>query len=143
MSAGPTQNRRPPPAARRPGLPRDMTAPASSLSPAGLWARLVAGTRAFVTPGPRMVDELECVASVLLAIAFGHLAGAQNISWAAFSGYMVMRGHVAESLLRGTLRIVGTALGAGLALALPPFVGASAAGAAAALAAVGGISLYG
>jgi hypothetical protein len=56
-----------------------------------------------------MVDEVECVASVLLAIVFGHLADARNISWAAYSGYMVMRGHISESLLRGALRIVGPA----------------------------------
>src|SRR6516164_5686704 len=86
------------------------------------WRRLAEGVRSFVTPGPRMVDELECVASVLLAIVFGHLAGAKNISWAAFSGYMVMRGHVAESFVRGLLRIVGTVAGACLALMLTPRV---------------------
>ncbi len=86
-----------------------MTAPSSSLVPSGLCSRLVGATRAFLTPGPRMVDELECVCSVLLAIGLGRLAGAQNISWAAFSGYMVMRSHVAESLMRGTLRIIGAA----------------------------------
>lgn len=32
-------------------------------------------TKALFTPGPRMVVELECVASVLLATLFGHLAG--------------------------------------------------------------------
>jgi uncharacterized membrane protein YccC len=72
--------------------------------------------------GARLVDELECVLSVLLAIVIAHLVGARNISWAAFSGYMVMRGHVADSLLRGTLRILGTAFGAGLALLVVPVV---------------------
>ena len=90
-----------------------------------------------------MVDELECVASVLLAISFGHLAGASNISWAAFSGYMVMRGHIAESFVRGLLRIVGTAAGAGIVLLITPYVAASAALSAGALAAVGGSTLYG
>ena len=124
---------------RRPAAYREpMTAPSPSL-----WNRLAAGTRAFVTPGPRMVDELECVCSVLLAIGLGHWAGAQNISWAAFSGYMVMRSHVAESLMRGTLRIVGTALGAGLALAVAPWIEASPALSALALAMVGGFTLYG
>jgi uncharacterized membrane protein YccC len=89
-----------------------------------------------------MIDELECVVSVLLAIAFGHLAGAQNVSWAAFSGYMVMRSHVADSLLRGVLRIAGTGLGAGLALLITPRVAASAAGSAAALFVIGGACLY-
>jgi uncharacterized membrane protein YccC len=88
------------------------------------------------------VDELECVASVLLAIVFGHLAGAQNISWAAFSGYMVMRGHVADTLWRGVLRIAGTGLGAALALFAAPLLQSGAAATAAALALVGGLTLY-
>lgn len=98
---------------------------------------------AFATPGPRMVDELECVCSVLLAILFGHLAGAHNIAWAAFSGYMVMRGHVADTLVRGLLRIAGTGLGAILALLLTPRVSTSPWLSAMALAAVGGTTLYG
>ena len=109
----------------------------------GPWTRLAAATRAFLTPGPRMVDELECAASVLLAIGLGHLAGAQNISWAAFSGYMVMRGHVAETLARGALRIAGTVLGAGLALALVPRVEGGAALSAEAIALIGGVTIYG
>jgi uncharacterized membrane protein YccC len=102
-----------------------------------------AEAKALVTPGPRMVDEIECVASVLLAIAFGHLADVQNISWAAFSGYMVMRGHVSESVLRGLLRVVGTVAGALLALAVVPPIANSLPASAAALALVGGVTLYG
>jgi uncharacterized membrane protein YccC len=90
-----------------------------------------------------MVDELECVCSVLLAILFGHLADARNISWAAFSGYMVMRGHVSDTLVRGLLRIAGTGLGATLALIVTPLVSASPGLSAGALAVVGGLSLYG
>jgi uncharacterized membrane protein YccC len=107
------------------------------------WTRLARGARSFLTPGPRMVDELECVASVLLAIAFGRLAGVSNVSWAAFSGYMVMRGHVTESVTRGGLRILGTVLGAAMALALTPIAVGHAWTAAAALALVGGVTLYG
>lgn len=59
---------------------------------------------------------------MLLAIVFAHLVGARNVSWAAFSGYMVMRAHVADSLLRGALRIIGTAFGAGLALVTVPAI---------------------
>lgn len=92
-------------------------------------------------PG-RLVDEAECVASVLVAILFAHLIGASNVSWAAFSGYMVMRGHVAESLLRGVLRIVGTAAGAALGLALTPLVMGNIMLVSLALAAVGGLTLY-
>ncbi|WP_442681177.1 FUSC family protein [Sphingomonas sp. ASY06-1R] len=90
----------------------------------------------------RRIDEFECVASVLLSILFAHLIGASNVSWAAFSGYMVMRGHAAESLLRGVLRIIGTAAGAALGLALTPLALGSLAVTALLLAVVGGATLY-
>jgi uncharacterized membrane protein YccC len=105
--------------------------------------RLAEETKGLFTPGPRMIDELECVASVLLAIVFGHLVSVQNISWAAFAGYMVMRGHISESLLRGALRIVGSIAGAILAFALVPQVSTNPFASAAALALIGGASLYG
>ena len=60
--------------------------------------------------------------SVLLAIVFAHLAGATNVSWAAFAGYMVMRGLAAETLVRGLLRIVGTVIGGLLALVVTPLL---------------------
>jgi uncharacterized membrane protein YccC len=103
----------------------------------------VAEAKAFVTLGPRMVDEIECVLSVLLAIILGHLIGATNISWAAFSGYMVMRGHVSESLRRGLLRILGTVCGAALAVAIFPLLAPNPLAASAALALIGWCSLYG
>jgi uncharacterized membrane protein YccC len=90
-----------------------------------------------------MIDEIECICSVLLAILLAHAIGAANVSWAAFSGYMVMRGHVADSLLRGVLRIVGTASGAALALLLVPLVRTSLPAAAIASALIGGLTLYG
>ncbi|WP_428334466.1 FUSC family protein [Novosphingobium sp.] len=80
---------------------------------------------ALVTPGPRLLDEVECIVSVLLAILIAHGIGATNVSWAAFSGYMVMRSHLSESMLRGVLRIIGTALGAAMALTLVPAVAGS------------------
>jgi uncharacterized membrane protein YccC len=83
-----------------------------------VWGEL----RSLPVPGPRMIDELECVCSVLLAIAFSHLIGAENVGWAAFSGYVVMRSHVAQSLTRGVLRVTGTAIGAALALGLARFL---------------------
>ena len=93
--------------------------------------------------GPRVVDELECVLSVLLAIAFAHLIGAHNVAWAAFSGYMVMRGHVLDSLLRGGLRVLGTAIGAGLALLAVPAIHLSWPLSALGCAVVGGLTMYG
>jgi uncharacterized membrane protein YccC len=98
--------------------------------------------KVFFAPGPRMVDEIECAVSVLLAIGLGHLFGAQHISWAAFSGYMVMRGHIAETLQRGTLRILGTACGAMLAVAFVPVAGFSLVSVSLSLAVVAGLTLY-
>jgi uncharacterized membrane protein YccC len=78
--------------------------------------------RTLPKPGPRMIDEIECACSVLLAILISHQIGAENVGWAAFSGYMVMRSHVAESFTRGLLRVVGTLIGAGGALLLAPYL---------------------
>lgn len=78
--------------------------------------------RSLPVPGGRMIDEIECVCSVLLATVFSHAIGAENVGWAAFSGYMVMRSHVAESFTRGMLRIAGTLIGAALALAVAPLL---------------------
>jgi len=96
-----------------------------------------------VTPGPRMVDEIECVASVLLAILLAHLIGAHSVAWAAFTGFVLMRGHVSETLLRGVMRLVGTAIGAALALLIVPQVAGWLPAAILAAAIVGAIGLYG
>jgi uncharacterized membrane protein YccC len=106
-------------------------------------ARLVEQLRSLVTPGPRMVDELECVASVLLAILLAHLIGATVIAWAAFTAFVLMRGHIAETLLRAVLRLVGTALGAALALLLVPLLRGSLPATMLCVALVGGAGLYG
>ena len=107
------------------------------------WARVTCWLQVSQPRGARLVDELECVLSVLLAIVIAHLVGAQNISWAAISAYMVMRGHVSDSLLRGTLRILGTAFGAGLALLVVPAVQSSWPLSSLAGAVFGGVTLYG
>jgi len=109
---------------------------------ASMREQLAAEAKVFITPGPRMVDEIECVLSVLLAIVLGHLIGAKNISWAAFSGYMVMRGHVSESVRRGVLRIIGTAGGAAIAVASFPLVALSPFALSATLILVGWCTLY-
>ncbi|MCE7796781.1 FUSC family protein [Sphingobium sufflavum] len=90
----------------------------------------------------RTVDEVECAVSVLLAILVAHLLGASHISWAAYAGYMVMRGHVMDTLSRGMLRISGTLTGGLLALALAPLLVASMPFATLALFVVGAGSLY-
>lgn len=90
----------------------------------------------------RTVDEVECIASVLLSIAAAHLLRTPHVSWAAFTGYMVMRGHVGDTFTRGVLRLLGTAVGAGMAILAVPVVAGPLA-MAAALALVGTGSLYG
>lgn len=97
----------------------------------------------FFTPGPRMIDELECVTSVALAILLAHTIGAHSVAWAAFTGFVLMRGHVAQTLLRGLLRIVGTAVGAGAALLIVPYAVHSLPAASLAAAVMGAIGLYG
>lgn len=72
--------------------------------------------------GARAADELEHAASVLVAIGFAHMAGAQVVFWAAFSGYLVMRGRVADTLRRGALRVSGSCAGALLATLLVPWL---------------------
>lgn len=84
-----------------------------------------AAVRTFLTPGPRMVDEFECIASIMLAILFAHLIGAKTVAWAAFTALVLMRGHVSQTLLRAVLRIIGTNAGAGLALLIVPYAARS------------------
>jgi uncharacterized membrane protein YccC len=93
--------------------------------------------------GPRLADEIECVLSVLLAIGFAHFLQARNVGWAAFSGYMVIRAHVSESLRRGILRIVGTAAGAAVALLVASHIAMTPARLSVTLALIGGTTLYG
>lgn len=92
---------------------------------------------------PRLVDEGETLCSVLLAILFAHLLHAQNVGWAAFSGYMVMRSTLADSCMRGLLRSLGTLLGAGAAYAAVERFGAAPLPVALAIALVGSLALYG
>ncbi|MEC5400053.1 FUSC family protein [Uliginosibacterium sp. H1] len=77
--------------------------------------RVVHDLKSWPVRGHRLVDELECVLSVLLAVAFAHALDVRHVGWAAFSAYMVMRAHVWNSFKRGALRVIGTAAGAALA----------------------------
>ena len=70
--------------------------------------------------GPRAREAAKRVLSVLVAVATSSVLNLDDLSWAAFSGYMVMRGSVAETFQRGLMRIVGTAGGALLGLLLAP-----------------------
>jgi len=93
-------------------------------------------------PWPRLLDEIEAVLAVLLAIAFAHLLKVDHVSWAAFSGYMVIRSQLGMSLTRGTLRVMGTFFGAILAWAVVTWLNPSAPGMSVALAIVGAFVMY-
>ncbi|MBB4860232.1 putative membrane protein YccC [Novosphingobium chloroacetimidivorans] len=123
-----------PPVAAESFLPLDLRA---------LPRQLAAEARALVTPGPRMVDEWACIASVMLAIVLAHWIGARMVAWAAFTAFVLMKGDARETTLRGVLRIVGTGCGAALALALVPLAARSLPMAMASAALVGTVSLYG
>ena len=108
-----------------------------------LTERLRRELRVLITPGRRMADELECVASVLLAIVIAHLVGAQMIAWAAFSAFVLMKGSVAETFVRGVLRMIGTLLGATLAIWFERLSSGAVWQNMLAVAVVGGVGLYG
>lgn len=75
--------------------------------------------------GQRLIDELEALISVFVAIAAARMCRVDHVGWAAFSGYMVMRSHVRTSLDRGLHRVIGTAVGAAAAWLLITQVGRS------------------
>lgn len=91
---------------------------------------------------PRFIDECEVILSVFLAIFLAHQLQATNIGWAAFTGYMVMRSHVLDTLIRGSLRFAGTILGALAACISAYFFGDNLLLITFAIAAVSGIAIY-
>lgn len=99
--------------------------------------------REFLTPGERMADEVACVVSVGLAMTFAWWLGAGMTGWAAFTAYVLMKGDVAQTILRGTLRLIGTATGAGIALVVAPVAVRSLPVAMLTAALVGAAGLYG
>lgn len=99
--------------------------------------------KTFLTPGPRMIDEAACIASVLLAVVLAHAAGARMVGWAAFSAFVLIKGDVAETILRGALRMIGTALGGALALLIVPYAAPVLPLAMLAAGVIGAIGLYG
>ena len=74
--------------------------------------------RALTLHGPRAREPLKAVLSVLLAVAVAAILRLDDLSWAAFSGYMVMRADIAESVPRGMMRTAGTVGGALVGLLL-------------------------
>src|SRR5580698_9696971 len=78
--------------------------------------------RALTLHGPRAREPLKAVLSVLLAVTVATILRLDDLSWAAFSGYMVMRADIAESIPRGLMRTAGTVGGASVGLLLAPTV---------------------
>jgi uncharacterized membrane protein YccC len=78
--------------------------------------------RALTLHGPRAREPLKAVLSVLLAVTVAAALRLDDLSWAAFSGYMVMRADIAESIPRGLMRVAGTVGGGLVALLLAPTV---------------------
>jgi uncharacterized membrane protein YccC len=78
--------------------------------------------RALTLHGPRAREPLKAVLSVLLAVTVATALRLDDLSWAAFSGYMVMRADIAESIPRGLMRVAGTVGGGLVGLLLAPTV---------------------
>jgi uncharacterized membrane protein YccC len=78
--------------------------------------------RALTLYGPRARESQKAALSVLLAVAAATILQLDDLSWAAFSAYMVMRADVAETIPRGLMRVAGTAGGAMIGLLLAPAV---------------------
>ena len=65
----------------------------------GLWSAILQQFRWESHTPKRTLDEIEILCSVFLAILFAHYFGAENIGWAAFSGYMVLRSHIVDTCI--------------------------------------------
>jgi uncharacterized membrane protein YccC len=78
--------------------------------------------RALTLRGPRGREGLKAILSVLLAVAVAAALRLDDLSWAAFSGYMVMRPGFTEAWPRGMMRIAGTIGGAAFGFLAAPLV---------------------
>lgn len=76
--------------------------------PSAFWREI----RALELRGDRFNFASWRAASVMLAITIATLLQLDNLVWAAFSGFMVMRTELNVSVLRGINRIIGTMCGA-------------------------------
>lgn len=78
--------------------------------------------RAVQLLGPSAADALRPVLSVLLAVGAATLLQLDDLVWAAFGGYMVMRRDIGELMRRAVHRIAGTIGGAVIGLILAPAI---------------------
>ena len=65
-------------------------------------------------------EPAKAVLSVVLAISAAAVLQLDDLSWAAFSGFMVMRADVRDAIPRGLMRIAGTVSGAAVGIVLAP-----------------------
>ena len=86
--------------------------------PAGLFRDI----RTLTLHGAGAREPLKVVLSVLLAVTLADALELDDLAWAAFSGYMVMRSDVSESTRRGLMRILGTLSGAAFGVVLAPAI---------------------
>jgi uncharacterized membrane protein YccC len=86
--------------------------------PAGLFRDL----RTLTLHGAGAREPLKAVLSVLLAVTLADALELDDLVWAAFSGYMVMRADASEATLRGLMRIAGTLSGAAFGVVLAPVI---------------------
>lgn len=86
--------------------------------PAGLFRDI----RTLTLHGAGAREPLKAVLSVLLAVTLADALELDDLFWAAFSGYMVMRADTSEATQRGLLRIAGTVSGALFGVVLAPVI---------------------
>jgi uncharacterized membrane protein YccC len=86
--------------------------------PAGLFRDI----RTITLHGGAAREPLKAVLSVLMAVTLADVLELDDLVWAAFSGYMVMRADPWEATQRGLMRIVGTLGGAAFGVTLAPVI---------------------
>jgi uncharacterized membrane protein YccC len=86
--------------------------------PAGLFRDI----RTLTLHGAGAREPLKAVLSVLLAVTLADALELDDLAWAAFSGYMVMRADPSEATQRGLMRIAGTLSGAAFGVVLTPVI---------------------
>ena len=101
-----------------PGLPARNLIRTLQVIPGALLREL----RTLSLHGAAAREPAKAVLSVLLAVSAAAVLQLDDLSWAAFSGYMVMRADVGEAIPRGLMRIAGTVGGAAVGVALAPAI---------------------
>ena len=86
--------------------------------PAGLFRDI----RTLSLHGTGAREPLKAVLSVLMAVTLADALELDDLVWAAFSGYMVMRADASVVTQRGLMRIAGTLSGAALGVVLAPAI---------------------